>query len=425
MGRSRPIERIGLYGPWGYGNLGCAATVDATIQNIRARRPNAELVIFSLFPADTEQRHGVRSYRLGTGGWEDEVQCQELRSMRLAGWLQSRRSPVLRRAGRLIRRIRMDAEMIPLTYRRLKQLDLLIIAGGGQLLDFWGSPLSHPWWMLKYAVIARLAGTKLIFLSVGAGPVDARLSRLFYRFALWLSSYRSYRDEDSKQFVQAKIKFRRNDPVYPDLAYSLHTREGPPANGNGRRIVGLGLMTYSDPRHWPDKDASVYRGYLERHTAFVRWLVDRGYRVSLLVGESRADRDTVDDLVANLERYFDLRSDDAPVRSDSILTVDELLAQIDQADLVVASRLHNVLLATLRYKPVIALSYQAKVDALMEEAGLARYCLPIHNFDLDLLKVRFQELERNSAVIKRQFADLVAARRVALEEQYERVFQGV
>lgn len=424
MSRSRSIERIGLFGPWGYGNLGCAATVDAAIQNIRVHRPNAELVCFSLFPADTEQRHGIRSYRLGTGGWEDEVQNPELASMRLAGWLQSRRSSVLQLGGRLLRRVRMEAGMIPPTYRRLRQLDLLIVTGGGQLFDFLGGALSHPWWLLKYAVLSRLAGTKLIFLSVGAGPVDARLSRVFCRIALWLSSYRSYRDEDSKQFVQARIKFRNNDPVYPDLAYSLHTKEQAPANGN-RRIVGLGVMTYNDPRHWPDKDVSVYRGYLERHTAFIGWLVERGYRVSLLVGEPWADRDTVDDLVANLERYFDFGSDDAPVRNDSIRTVDELLEQIDQTDLVVASRFHNVLLATLRYKPVIALSYHPKMDSLMEEAGQARYCLPIHDFDLDLLKARFQELERDGAVIRRQFADLVTARRVALEEQYGRVFQGV
>jgi polysaccharide pyruvyl transferase WcaK-like protein len=397
--------------------------VDATIQNIRAYRPNAELVCFSLFPADTEQRHGIRSYLLGTGGWEDEVQNPDLVSMRLAGWLQERGSPVSRRAGRLIRRVRMELGMIPLIYRRLKQIDLLIVTGGGQLLDFWGTALSHPWWLLKYALLARLAGTELIFLSVGAGPVDGWLSRVFCRTALRLSSYRSYRDEASKQFVRARLKFRKDDPVYPDLAYSLHTKEQPPAAGN-RRIVGLGVMTYNDPRHWPDKDVSVYRGYLERHAAFVRWLVERGYRVSLLVGESRADRDTLDDLVAILERDLDLGGDDAPVRSDSILTVDELLAQIDRADLVVASRLHNVLLATLRYKPVIALSYHPKIDSLMEEAGQARYCIPIHDFDLDLLKARFQELEQNRAVIREHYADLVAERRVALQEQYERVLQG-
>jgi polysaccharide pyruvyl transferase WcaK-like protein len=424
VSRSGPVERIGLFGPWGYGNLGCAATVDATIQNIRVYRPNAELVCFSLFPADTEQRHGVRSYRLGTGGWEDEVQRPELASMRLAGWLQSRRSSVVRRAGRLLRRLRMEVGMVPQTYRRLKPLDLLIVTGGGQLLDFWGSALSHPWWLLKYAVLSRLAGTRLVFLSVGAGPVDSRLSRVFCRGALWLSSYRSYRDEASKEFVKARLKFRRDDPVYPDLAYSLHTRQQPPASGN-RRVVGLGVMTYNDPRHWPDKDVSVYRGYLERHAAFVRWLVERGYRVSLLVGESRADRDTIGDLVPILERCFDLDSEDAPVRNESILTVEELLGQIDRTDLVVASRLHNVLLATLRYKPVIALSYHPKIDSLMEEAGQARYCLPIHEFDLDLLKARFQELEHDSAAIRRHFARLVAARRVALEEQYERVLQGV
>src|SRR5262249_24278246 len=270
----RPVERIGLYGPWGYGNLGCAATVEATIQSIRTYRPNAELVCFSLNPADTEERHGVPTYTIGTGGWNEELGPGELPSTRLAAWLPSRRSPLLQRAGRLVLRLRLELRMIPRTYRRLKPLDLLIVTGGGQLLDFWGSSSTHPFWLLKYAVLSKLTGTKLIFLSVGAGPLDARLSRLFCKAALRLSSYRSYRDEASRSFVQTRLNVGKDDPFYPDLAYSLRAEVRCTAESE-QPVVGLGVMAYCDPRHWPEKDSAFYAEYLEKMASFADRLMDK------------------------------------------------------------------------------------------------------------------------------------------------------
>ena len=422
MSESRPAERIGLYGPWGYGNLGCAATVEAAIQNIRTYRPNAELVCFSLNPADTEERHGVPTYTIGTGGWNEELGPGELPSTRLAAWLLSRRSPVLQRAGRLVRRLRLELGMIPRTYRRLKPLDLLIVTGGGQLLDFWGSSSTHPFWLLKYAVLSKLTGTKLIFLSVGAGPLDARLSRLFCKAALRLSSYRSYRDEASRSFVRTKLNVRKDDPVYPDLAYSLRAEVRCKAESE-QPVVGLGVMAYCDPRHWPEKDSAVYAEYLEKMASFADWLMDKHYRISLLVGESSADRLAVKDFNTVLRSRDGWKHKAALIKEETILTVPDLLQQIAQTDWVVASRLHNVLLATFLQKPVIALSYHPKIDALMEDAGQARYCLPIQRFDLQTLKDRFTDLQEHAGEITRHFAGMVPSHRLALEEQYGRVFQ--
>ena len=422
MSRSKPVEKIGLYGPWGYGNLGCAATIEAAIQNIRTYRPSAELVCFSLNPADTVERHGLPTYPIGTGGWYEEPGHGEIPSTRLAAWLMSRRSPVLRRAGRLVRRLRLELRTIPRTYGRLKPLDLLIVTGGGQLLDFWGSSSTHPFWLLKYAVLSKLTRTKLIFLSVGAGPLEGKLSRLFCKAALRLSSYRSYRDEASRSFVQAKLNVGKDDPVYPDLAYSLRAEVRSKVESQ-QSVVGLGVMAYCDPRHWPEKDSSVYRGYLEKLASFADWLMDKNYVISLLVGESIADRRAVKDFIAILQSRDGWSHRAALIKEEPILTVTELLQQIAQTNWIVASRLHNVLLATFLQRPVIALSYQPKVDALMEESGQGRYCLPIERFDLQTLKARFADLQEHAGEISRHFAGMVPSHRLALQEQYGRVFQ--
>ena len=61
----------------------------------------------------------------------------------------------------------------------LKNVDVFVISGGGQLNEVWGGPWVQPYAMMKWAVLARLRGAKPIFLSVGFGSLDTRLSRFF------------------------------------------------------------------------------------------------------------------------------------------------------------------------------------------------------------------------------------------------------
>jgi polysaccharide pyruvyl transferase WcaK-like protein len=67
------------------------------------------------------------------------------------------------------------------SYRRLRSLDLLIISGGGQLAELWRGPWSHPYNIFKFCLLTKLAGKKLYFLNVGAGPLVHPLSRFFVR----------------------------------------------------------------------------------------------------------------------------------------------------------------------------------------------------------------------------------------------------
>jgi polysaccharide pyruvyl transferase WcaK-like protein len=62
--------RIALLNHIGGGNLGDDATVDAVIQNIRARWPKAEICAITMNPADTENRHGVAAYPVRAQTWD-------------------------------------------------------------------------------------------------------------------------------------------------------------------------------------------------------------------------------------------------------------------------------------------------------------------------------------------------------------------
>src|SRR5262249_37674380 len=136
-----------------------------------------------------------------------------------------------------------------------------------------------------------------VFLSLGAGPLDARLSRLFVRRALGLPRYVSLRDPRSAEIVAA-LGHARPRPVFPDLAYGLpirRARASSPRHGRVR-VVGVHPIAAFDPRVWPVKDRSKYLAYLGKLAEFTCWLLDGGVEVRLFSSQAKMDRTAIADL---------------------------------------------------------------------------------------------------------------------------------
>lgn len=420
--------KIGLLGPYGYGNLGDAAIQEAMIQNIRQRFPHAQIVGFSLNPQDTEERHKIPAYpitRPPDRDWLRPDQTEPPRNpiQRLAHWLHYHPSPWLRKLERVLFRIPLELVLIYLAFTILKGFDYLAISGGGQLDDYWGGAWSHPYTLLKWSLLAKVRGAQLLFVSVGAGPIQASLSRRFFTWALSLADYRSYRDGESKAYM-AKLGFQRPDPVYPDLAHSL------PVDPNLERarptsaaplVVGVGPMAYFDPRVWPERDSAVYLGYLHKLTDFVRWMFEQGYTVRFFPGDFHYDGLVIEDLMRLIPDAIERQAQDKLIY-EPVCTVDGLLAQLAATDLVLTSRFHGVLLAHRMQKPVLALSYHQKIDTLMAAAGQSAYNLQIDNFDLETLIECFHLLKNNLENARAKIVQREDLYRAELDEQYARIF---
>ncbi len=419
-GRENAVEgffrlKIGLLGPYGFGNLGDAAIQQAVIENIHKHCPGAEIHGFSLNPDDTRRRHGIPCFPFSidrTGENFDGLIGKVPTKLRLHV------------ACRLVVALCKEILLVARSIRYLRGFDLLIVSGGGQLDDYWGGAAHHPLTLLRWALVAKAVGARVLFMSVGAGPIDSNLSKRFIKLALSLARYRSYRDEASKKLIVA-IGFRSDDPVYPDLAFSLRSlgTSVPTCQISSRPLIGIGPMTYFDPRIWPERDQSVYAAYLSKLAQFSVWLIRRGYPIALFPGELVHDRLVIDDLRDILSRELNA-TELSNITDKPIVTVDQLMDQLLLADIVIASRFHGVLLALLVGKPVLALSYHSKIDLLMEDTGQSEYCLPIHSFDIEMLKQLFCKLEANAPTIGEQLKSRVGEYRSTLEEQYVRVFKG-
>jgi polysaccharide pyruvyl transferase WcaK-like protein len=317
----------------------------------------------------------------------------------------------------------MELAHLAAAARVVRRLDRIIIPGGGTLDDFWGGPWGQPWALFKWSVLSRIYGVPFLFVSIGKSSLERPLSRFFVRIALRLAEYRSYRDNDSKIAVQTLID-AHNDLVFPDLAFSypgsiVHTSHG---NGSqdGCLVVGVSPIAYCDPRVWPQKDEGRYTAYLSQLAEMVKWLIKQRHHVLFFTTDS-PDATTVNDLQALISSSQADANAIQTLPGSTEQSPDSLMEGISHADLIIASRLHGIILSHLNITPVLALSFDPKVDSHMSAIGQKDYCLSIDHIQLDLLTERFTALRVARQQEQARLRSAALRFRGLLDLQYDRI----
>jgi polysaccharide pyruvyl transferase WcaK-like protein len=415
-------------------NLGDWAIQEATIASIKGRYPEASLHLVTIFPSITSEFHGVPSIPIDRRErWPDSAPDGEAEEDRDVPVATPRRRGGLGRVKEAVKSVRcvyaflkpvLDAlrlvrdelQHIGRTFRFLRGVDLLVVSGGGQLDEYWGGPWDHPYALFKWGLLARLAGSKFIVLSVGTCDLESKVSLFFIRHALRLASYRSYRDRTSKELLN-DMAFTRNDAVYPDLAFSYSDGEmfESSAEKHDGKVVGVSPIAYLAPG-WPKQNSAIFEPYRETLTAFVRILMERGHSV-VLFSTDGVDRAVVGDMVGALSKESGL--DLSKLSHPRTHTLPELLEQLRQVDYAVASRLHGVLLSHRFCLPVLAISYDRKVDTHMEDLGLSNHSVDIHDLTVDSLVEAFEALTEESESIRSTLLEINHRYARELQHQYD------
>jgi len=356
-------------------------------------------------PADTRSRHGIGALAIN----------------RLRRWRRRSWQP---RPVRIALRLLAEPLSWGAALATMWRADALLMSGTGMLADSGEGPSGLPYEILKWSLAAWLCRRRLLFVSVGVEPMLHWLSRFFIRTSLRLAGYRSYRDAQSRALLQ-RIGFPAGgDAVYPDLAFSLPASLADrvvPHGPSARPTVAVGLYDYCGRGAVSAVEAQAYRGYLDKLCTLVHWLLERGYSVRIIISDLSYDEDVRLDLRAALEaRGGGLAA--GRVIDEPATSVDALVAQIAEAELVVATRFHHVLLALFLGKPVLSVSYNAKNDALMAEVGLAGFCQSIDGFDVERLIQQLQTLRNEWARLCEGVRARTSQSRAELERQYALIF---
>lgn len=373
--------KIAFISPCGFGNLGDVAIQDAFLSNVRERLgSDVEFLGITQNPSDTLMRHRVRAvpmdveaFRARTGKTEASVGSDVLGHL-VGG---RRRVP---RVPRRVKRIAKEVLHWRLALREMRGMTVLFVSGGGQLDDHWGGSWRAPYALWKWSLAARLRGAQIIVLSVGAGTTDSKLTQFFLRTTLRHASYASFRDSRTAARVRA-LRLSSSTIVVPDLAFSydgsaLTPRPVPIAE---RPTVALSPIAFLDPASWPAKDPNAYAVYVEQVVTLATHLLERGWNVTLCTSDS-PDVKTADEVYATVASRAEPELEGRLVRAETA-NLGGFLDTLRRADIVIASRLHGVILAHIVGTPTIALSYDWKVDEHMRVMELERYLFPIGSFD--------------------------------------------
>jgi polysaccharide pyruvyl transferase WcaK-like protein len=423
----RDDARIALLSPCGFGNLGDAAIVSSAVEAVRRRLPGASVFGLTLNPEDTIRRHGIPAYtctgfslshygaREPGGGSAPSGERKTTAPDGLRARLRraALALPPTRKALELASIARGDLRHRRASRPRLDGLDLLVIAGGGQLDEFWGGPLGHPYILWRWSQQARRAGARVAVLSVGTGVLDTALGRYFVRGTLAAADYVSLRDLGSRQML-GPTSPAAGAPIVPDLAYAVPVPSAA-AGAAQRAFIALSPLSYCDPRIWPDADERRYQRHLRTMAELARSLIGEGHRVVLFATDG-SDQRAVEEVRAQVGV--------AAIEARVVGDVPELLELYAGADAVVAARLHGVLLAHVAGTPTLALSYERKVQTLMRDMSQDDLCLEIDDFDPQVGHERLRALLARRDQVAADIRRRVEALRAAVEQQYDQILSA-
>jgi polysaccharide pyruvyl transferase WcaK-like protein len=354
--------RIGLLGPYSSRNLGDTATQLTVMHQLRARLGAVSFVGIAPEPDNTLSSLGISAFPL----YDDGAAAGTLPvGVHASAWPRWR--AMLQLVG---------------------QLDLLVVSGGGQLDDFWGGPWSHPWAMLLWTSCSRLRNVPVCYLGVGVDHLHHPLSRRFSVLALRLAQHRSFRETDSRTLLQS-LGLKAASEVCPDLVFALE----PSLKGDA--AAPFAVISPISRKTWSKSPTAVHDNYMTCLIAAGQALAAQGLHLRIAVTQPAMDSADAIALATAL-RHRGVNG----VTVAPIATVDDFLRAVHGARLVVASRLHAVILALIVGCPVVALAHLPKVERVMRDADIGDYCLPLQYAVADRLTELVLKAEAAAPILR-------------------------
>jgi len=333
---------IFLVGYYGFGNAGDEAILATIVSQLRSRQPEVRIVAASGHPAQTAEAHCIE-----TVAWNDMAAIHH--SVQIA--------------------------------------DLVLIGGGGLFHDYWGvdpdSILTDKHWGVAYyagpALLATLYHKRVMLYAVGVGPLYSGHGKRLVRLAAQSAQAITVRDPESKQVLRElgipadRIRLTAD----PAFAFTLDGDSGglsrmlDPGFKLTRPVLGVA------PRHW---GIGVHPDFLEREVAAAcdLFLERTGGSVVLvpfqeLSGERENDVATAGRILERMQ----LR-DRATVGNGPAIP-EHIFSALSECDVVLGMRLHALIFAACSGVPAVALSYDPKIDQIVERLGLEKYSLNVRD----------------------------------------------
>lgn len=338
------MNKILISGYYGYDNLGDEAVLETILKNLREAIGDADITVLSSDPTATVAKYDVES-----------VGRSSFRGVLKALW----------------------------------KCDLLI-SGGGSLLQDVTSRLSIFYYLL-IIFAGRLLGKKVMVYSQGIGPIRKPMNRFVTR---WILS--------GIQAITVRESYSRQDLIEMGVSESLIEVTADP-------VVSMDVQSASDGTqllrsYMTEKQLEKPKiGFALRGKAYSKDLEAR------IVKTVEAIQKEMDVTLIFIPFYYneDMRTIHAlrHVLNGDVVYLDqrhdakEILGITRELDVLVGERLHSLIFAAICHVPMIALSYDPKIEYFMETIQ-SKAEFHIQTFDPEKLMLEVKRTYENADQLK-------------------------
>ncbi|MET3575394.1 polysaccharide pyruvyl transferase family protein [Bhargavaea ullalensis] len=359
--------RIGIVGNYGNNNNGDEAILAGIIEQVKDHYgigPDS-ITVFSNNPPQTSHRFGVKAAPL-----------YYKRSSATMTFMETvkKNSPLIR------------------------ELDLLIIGGGGILMDFYNREAQL---FGSYGFMAKWGKVPYVIYACGAGPINSAVGKWFIRKLVSGASSASVRDPESKKLLQS-IGVSRPIEIIGDPSFALPSGERQEF-GESIRKIGVTVVPYYSLAYWPEANDIKYDNYVQGMADNLDRLLE-GRDLLLTFFSTKYPHD-VD---VSVEVRNRMKQKDKTVVIEENLKPADIIRISGEQDLIIGTRLHSVYLALNAGTPVVGIAYHHKVADFMDMAGMGGRCHKIDALtkDAGILERAVTELEQDWSSVVRETGEL-------------------
>lgn len=334
--------KIGIVGNYGKGNHGDEAILEGILVQLEEafQIERKEVLVFSTNPSETHKKYGVQSRRT--------IERRKTLPMKLMATLKHHK-PVI------------------------QELDLLLIGGGGILMDLYKA---MPVRFAIYALLGKMAKTPTVVYGPGAGPISTTFGKQLIKFIVDSSELTMVRDEKSKELLQS-IGVKKSIDVITDPAFFVRSPEKK-INKTGEFHIGVTSVAYYDKHYWPTEDKSKYENYVNGMAINLDTVLEHYPNAFMNFFSTKHPFDT--DVALDIRGRMQHQERCTVVEEE--MNHMEIVEFVNKQDIVIGTRLHSLILSLVTETPIIAVSYHHKVKDFMDSIGYSKYCLPIEELHL-------------------------------------------
>ncbi|MGE3278335.1 MAG: polysaccharide pyruvyl transferase family protein [Candidatus Altimarinota bacterium] len=308
--------KLAVFGNYGVRNLGD----DLILMGLREKYPQDTLTVFCGNPEQVRNQFGLESSHFFPGG--------------LRTWRQYFFSAEARK--------RSEESL-----RALKQMDQIIIGGGGILVDRHIKAVVLWWFQLR---TIKKSGIPYSFIG-NSLELKSWWSRWLFKPFLKSARWISVRDQASHKLLNSMdIASELVDDLSSWAPLDLEPRKT-------QKLLAVALCRWGIG----ERQASVLRQFMQQKQQEGFQIIGLAFQT---VGDD--DRQVLKELFPSVEITSELP---------------DVLEVLRTCEALIAMRYHAVLLGLRFHIPTIALSYQEKVANLMSDRGLSDLCIPIQKID--------------------------------------------